>query len=74
MIRKLKPALPDSRLVDTEDLYAMELWSKEFKVSREKIMAAVLAAGTSAPDVKRELKIIDELRKIRKKARLQQDR
>ncbi|WP_373010813.1 DUF3606 domain-containing protein [Mucilaginibacter sp.] len=32
------------------------MWAKEFNVSQEKIIAAVLAAGTAAPDVKRELK------------------
>jgi len=29
---------------------------KEFGVSKEKLMAAVFAAGTNAPEVKRELK------------------
>lgn len=56
MNRKLKPAQQDTRTVDIEDSYALEFWAKEFNVTREKVKAAVSAAGTAAPDVKRELK------------------
>ncbi len=56
MNRKLKPAQKDTRTVDIEDTYALEFWAKEFNVTREKVKAAVSAAGNAAPDVKRELK------------------
>ena len=56
MERKLKPKAKDTRTVDIDDAYTLDFWAKEFNVSKEKLMAAVLAAGTNAPDVKRELK------------------
>jgi hypothetical protein len=56
MERKLKPASADTRSVDTSDDYALEFWVKELNVSRAKLLAAVLVAGTSVPDVKKELK------------------
>ena len=56
MERKLKPKAADTRTVDIDDAYTLDFWAKEFNVSKEKLMAAVLAAGTNAPDVKRELK------------------
>ncbi len=56
MERKLKPKTKDTRTVDLDDAYALEFWAKEFNVSKEKLTAAVLAAGSNAPDVKRELK------------------
>jgi hypothetical protein len=56
MNRKIKPTSSDARTVDIEDAYALEFWAREFNVSQEKVKAAVLTAGTAAPDVKRELK------------------
>ncbi len=56
MERKLKAKGPDTRTVDINDAYTLDFWAKEFGVSQEKLKAAVLAAGTNAPDVKRELK------------------
>lgn len=56
MNRKIKATTADTRLVDIDDAYALELWAREFNVSQEKITAAVMAAGPAAPDVKRELK------------------
>ncbi len=56
MNRNLKPAQKDTRTIDIEDTYALEFWAKEFNVTREKVKAAVIAAGNAAPDVKRELK------------------
>ena len=56
MERKLKPKGQDTRTVDIEDAYTLDFWAKEFGVFLEKLTAAVLIAGSSAPDVKRELK------------------
>jgi hypothetical protein len=56
MERKLKPKGKDTRTVDIDDAYALDFWAKEFNVSKEKLTAAVIAAGTNALDVKRELK------------------
>ncbi|OKS88156.1 DUF3606 domain-containing protein [Mucilaginibacter polytrichastri] len=56
MNRKIKVNTPDTRSVDIDDAYALEFWAREFNVSQEKVKAAVLAAGTAALDVKRELK------------------
>lgn len=56
MERKLKAALPDTRTVDIVDAYTLDFWIKEFNVNETKLKAAVLAAGNSAADVKRELK------------------
>ncbi|MGN6181399.1 MAG: DUF3606 domain-containing protein [Mucilaginibacter sp.] len=56
MERKLKPRAEDTRSIDIEDAYTLDFWAKEFNVSKERLKAAVRAAGTNAPDVKRELK------------------
>ena len=56
MERKLNPKAEDTRTVDIDDAYTLDFWAKEFGVTKEKLTAAVLAAGTNAPDVKRELK------------------
>jgi len=56
MERKLKAKAQDTRTVDIDDAYTLDFWAKEFNVSKEKLVAAVLAAGNDAPDVKRELK------------------
>jgi len=56
MERKLKPRAEDTRTVDIDDAYTLDFWAREFNVSKEKLKAAVMAAGNSVPDVKRELK------------------
>lgn len=56
MERRLKAPLPDTRTVDIDDAYTLDFWMKEFNVSEAKLKSAVLAVGSSAPDVKRELK------------------
>ena len=56
MQRKVKPAIADTRSVDVEDDYALEFWTRELNVSKAKLVAAVLMAGTRVPDIKRELK------------------
>jgi len=56
MERKLKAKAEDTRTVDIDDAYTLDFWAKEFNVSKEKLVAAVLAASNNAPDVKRELK------------------
>jgi hypothetical protein len=55
MIRKVKKSSADNRSVDINDEYALDFWSKELGVTRVRLQAAVRAAGTSVPDVKREL-------------------
>jgi len=55
MIRKAKLKEPDTRSVDIEDDYALEFWTRELNTSGPKLKAAVRAAGTSVPDVKRAL-------------------
>jgi bifunctional non-homologous end joining protein LigD len=56
MEKKRKLAEPDMRSVYIEDDYALDFWAREFEVSKAKLKAAVLVAGSSATDVKRELK------------------
>jgi len=56
MERKLKSRAEDTRSVDIDDAYTLDFWAREFNVSKDKLKAAVLVAGNSAPDVKRELK------------------
>jgi hypothetical protein len=55
MIRKVKKTNPDTRSVDIDDAYSLEYWTSEFGVSVNKLKAAVLAAGSEAPNVRREL-------------------
>jgi hypothetical protein len=55
MIRKVKKSNPDTRSVDIDDSYSLEYWTKEFGVSVNKLKAAVLSAGSEAPNVRREL-------------------
>lgn len=55
MIRKVKKNNPDTRSVDINDAYSLEFWTREFGVSVPKLKAAVLAAGSQAPNVRREL-------------------
>jgi hypothetical protein len=55
MNRKVKKSGADSRSVDIDDEYALDFWAKELGVTQVRLKAAVLAAGTGVPDVKREL-------------------
>jgi hypothetical protein len=55
MNRKIKKSTADSRSVDINDEYAMDFWTKELGVTPAKLKAAVFAAGTGVPDIKREL-------------------
>jgi hypothetical protein len=56
MEQRLIPKAADTRTVDIDDAYTLNFCAKEFNVTKEKLKIAVLAAGTNAPDVKRELK------------------
>lgn len=56
MERKLKPREPESRSIDINDEYALDYWARELNVSQKKLKNAVLAAGSAAADVKKELK------------------
>jgi hypothetical protein len=56
MEKRKRFAQPDTRSLDINDDYAMEFWAREFVVSKKKLKAAILVAGTSAMDVRRELK------------------
>jgi len=56
MEKRKRFAEPDTRSLDINDDYAMEFWVREFGVSKKKLNAAILVAGTSAMDVRRELK------------------
>ncbi|MGZ3822874.1 MAG: DUF3606 domain-containing protein [Mucilaginibacter sp.] len=53
---KLKMKEPDTRSIDIDDSYALEFWTRELNVSPTKLKAIVMIAGTTAADVKRELK------------------
>jgi hypothetical protein len=55
MIRRVKKNSIDPRSVDIDDAYSLEFWASEFSVSIDKLKAAVVAAGTEAPNVRREL-------------------
>lgn len=55
MLRKIKKSTPDTRLIDIDDIYALDYWAREFGVSQSKVKAAVLIAGTEVLSVKREL-------------------
>jgi len=50
-----KKGPPDSRRVNIHEEHELKYWSKEFKVSKEKIIEAVTAVGTSAEAVKKYL-------------------
>jgi Protein of unknown function (DUF3606) len=56
MERKLKPREPETRSIDIDDEYALDYWARELNVSQAKLKNAVLAAGSAAIDVKKELK------------------
>jgi len=56
MERKLKPREPETRSIDINDEYALDYWARELNVSQTKLKNAVLAAGSAAIDVKKELK------------------
>ena len=57
MERKLKPKGKDTRSIDIDDAYTLDFWARELNVSKAKLTAAVLSAGSAVADVKRALKI-----------------
>jgi hypothetical protein len=52
---KTKTGSPDSKLINVNENYEVEYWTKEFGVSKEKLKEAVAAAGTSAAAVREYL-------------------
>jgi hypothetical protein len=51
-----KPGPPDSRRVNIHEEHELDYWTKEFGVSKEELIKAVDAVGTSAEEVKKYLK------------------
>jgi hypothetical protein len=47
---------PDRDRVNIHEAYEVEYWSKEFGVTPEELRKAVEKAGTSADDVRKQLK------------------
>jgi hypothetical protein len=52
---KSKTGSPDSKLINMNEDYEVQYWSKELGVSKEKLQEAVDAAGTSVAAVKEYL-------------------
>lgn len=74
MIRKVKKTNPDTRSVDIDDAYSLEYWTREFGVSVNKLKAAVLAAGSEAPNVRRELNKPNSMKTEKSKATETEDK
>jgi len=53
---KTKTGSPDSDLINTNENYEVEYWSKKFGVSPEELKSAVKAVGNSAKAVEAHLK------------------
>ncbi len=53
--RKFAPLLPHEERIDIHDSNGMRMWVKAFGISREKLEAAVLVAGTDALKVRLHL-------------------
>jgi hypothetical protein len=49
---KTKTGSPDSKLINMNEDYEVQYWTKELGVSKEKLQEAVDAAGTSVAAVK----------------------
>jgi len=47
---------PDSRRVNIHEEHELDYWTKEFGVSKEELIKAVDAVGTSAEEVRKYLK------------------
>jgi hypothetical protein len=52
---KTKTGSPDRKMINLNENYEVEYWTKELSVSREKLKEAVAAAGTSAAAVREYL-------------------
>jgi len=52
---KTKTGSPDSKFINVNEDYEVAYWTKEFGISKEKLEAAVKAAGTSVSAVKEYL-------------------
>jgi len=53
---KTKTGSPDSKFINVNEDYEVAYWTKELGISKEKLEAAVKAAGTSVSAVKEYLK------------------
>jgi hypothetical protein len=53
---KTKTGSPDSKLINVNENYEVEYWTKELGCSKEKLKEAVDAVGTSAAAVREYLK------------------
>jgi len=53
---KSKTGSPDSKLINVNENYEVEYWTKELGISKDKLKEAVAAVGTSAAAVKEYLK------------------
>jgi len=53
---KTKTGSPDSKFINLNEAYEVAYWTKELGISKEKLEAAVKAAGTSVSAVKEYLK------------------
>ncbi len=51
-----KPGPPDFRRVNIHEEHELNYWTKELGVSKEELIKAVDAVGTSAEEVKKYLK------------------
>ena len=52
---KTKTGSPDSKLINVNENYEVEYWTRELGVSKEKLKEAVAAAGTSVSAVRKYL-------------------
>jgi hypothetical protein len=52
---KTKTGSPDSKFINVNEAYEVAYWTKELGISKEKLEAAVKAAGTSVSAVKEYL-------------------
>jgi len=53
---KTKTGNPDNKLINLNENYEVEYWTKELGCSREKLKEAVVAVGNSAVAVREYLK------------------
>ena len=52
---KTKTGTPDSKLINVNENYEVEYWTKELGVSKEELKEAVRAVGSSAAAVREHL-------------------
>jgi hypothetical protein len=53
---KTKTGIPDSKLINVNENYEVEYWTKELGISKDKLKEAVNAVGTSVAAVREYLK------------------